>query len=188
MIDQNSIRAYCSTLKKGTTVFKKNPLTALFFVLLLVQTLPSHALTPDQEKTAKELETEIIAPCCFTQPVSIHPSGVSDEIKAEIRKMLGLGKSKQAILDEYVKQYGIKILSIPPQSGFNRLAFVMPLALGVLSLVTVLVLLKRWRGHRLQDLASLSQHLNNKTSTTLNNPTNSDDRLSQQLKRELEGF
>ena len=78
------------------------------------------------EQQAKAIETMIIAPCCWSQQVSVHQSPASDQIKTNIRKMLTAGKSPQLILDAYVAEYGDRILAEPPASGFSGLLYVLP--------------------------------------------------------------
>jgi len=59
--------------------------------------------------------------------------------------MLAGGSTEQEIIDCYVGKYGERILAAPRASGFNLLAYVMPvLALGI-GLVGVVIVLRRWR-------------------------------------------
>jgi cytochrome c-type biogenesis protein CcmH/NrfF len=66
-------------------------------------------------------------------------------MKTEIRQMLADGQDRQQILDHYVEQYGARILSIPPQQGFNRMSFLMPVFFAVLGIVVVGAVLHRWK-------------------------------------------
>ena len=116
-------------------------LVVLCFLPALVSGQDDAAL----EKEAKHLETLIIAPCCWRQPVSDHQSPDATRVKAEIRQMLAEGKNQEEILDHYVGIYGARILSIPPQEGFNRTAFLMPALFTILGLVVVGVVLRKWQ-------------------------------------------
>lgn len=100
------------------------------------------------DEKAREIDNMLMAPCCWTQPVSKHYSGVATEIRQGIRKMLAEGKTQQEILDFYVAKYGKRILSMPPAQGFDLMAYVSPvlfLALGGWGLVAVIRRLKRGR-------------------------------------------
>lgn len=116
---------------------------ALIALLFLVPSLAAHEddqiqLTPEQEKFAKQLETELIAPCCWRQPVSEHHSPAAGEVRTEIRKLVSEGEQEKAILARFTSQYGARILSSPPAQGFNWLAWVLPfvaLAIGGLGVV-----------------------------------------------------
>jgi len=115
-------------------------------VVLVLVLLPVLASGQSQEEKAKDLEAKIIAPCCWSQPVSQHYSQAADDIRLEIRRMLAQGKSSQEILDYYVAKYGERILASPRPQGFNLLAYLLPyLSLG-LGMVGLVVVLKHLRG------------------------------------------
>lgn len=97
------------------------------------------------ERQAKELEAKLIAPCCWSQQVSVHQSPASDEIKAAVRRMLADGKTPQQILDIYVEEYGDRILAEPPARGFNAALYVAPWIFLVASVGLVVVVIKRLR-------------------------------------------
>ena len=120
-------------------------LVILIIFCLMPLSLFAQTLSPELEETAKELDTMLIAPCCWIQTLSVHPSGISDEMKTELRNMLAAGRQKQEILDYYVGKHGIRILSIPPQKGFLRLTFLMPILLGIGCFVLAIYLIKTWR-------------------------------------------
>lgn len=95
------------------------------------------------EREARQIETMLIAPCCWMQPVSQHQSQASDEVKEQIRVLLATGKTRQQVLDAFVVQYGPRILAEPPAQGFGRLLYVgLPLAF-VLSAAALVVFLRR---------------------------------------------
>jgi len=108
---------------------------------------PSQAARAPQaiEQQAKTLETMIIAPCCWSQQVSVHSSPASDEIKTNIRKLLADGKTQQQILDAYVAEYGDRILAEPPARGFSGLLYVLPWIFIAGSIGLVVVVVRRLR-------------------------------------------
>jgi cytochrome c-type biogenesis protein CcmH len=83
---------------------------ALVLALLGVQPVPANL----REQEARKIETLLIAPCCWTAPVSDHPSPASDQVKREIRIMLAAGRTRQQVLDAFAAQYGTRILADPP--------------------------------------------------------------------------
>lgn len=114
----------------------------------LVLALMVAAAPPDQaaiERQAKDLEAKLIAPCCWSQQVSVHQSPASDDIKSSIRRMLSEGKTSQQILDAYVAEYGDRILAEPPARGFSAALYVAPWILLVGSVGLVVVVIKRLR-------------------------------------------
>ena len=76
----------------------------VFYIILFLSfslgTASSQELNPELETIAKELDTELIAPCCWTQPLAEHSSGVTDNIRENIRKMLAEGKTRRAIASD----------------------------------------------------------------------------------------
>jgi cytochrome c-type biogenesis protein CcmH len=106
---------------------------------------PAPKLTQQQiEAKAKEIDRLIMAPCCWTQPVSDHYSGVASEIRQGIRKMLAEGKTRQQILDFYVAKYGERILSMPKAEGFNLMAYVLPAMALLVGAVIVRAVIRAW--------------------------------------------
>ncbi|MEW5983206.1 MAG: cytochrome c-type biogenesis protein CcmH [Acidobacteriota bacterium] len=115
---------------------------------LLVLALVVAAAPPDQaaiERQAKALEAKLIAPCCWSQQVSVHQSPAADQIKADVRRMLTEGKAPQQILESYVAQYGDRILAEPPARGFSAALYVVPWILLAGSVGLVVVVIRRLR-------------------------------------------
>lgn len=105
--------------------------------------LAALAAPQNKEETARKLEAMLIAPCCWSQPVSQHYSEAADQIRREVREFLAAGKSKQAILDYYVSKYGERILASPRPRGFNLLAYVLPWVFLLAGMTIVVIFLKR---------------------------------------------
>lgn len=97
------------------------------------------------EQRAKEIEARLIAPCCWSQQVSLHQSPAADEVKKAVRLMLAEGRTTEQILDSYVAQYGDRILAEPPAKGFNLLLYVGPWVFLAGSIVLVVVVIRRLR-------------------------------------------
>ncbi|MGE3843386.1 MAG: cytochrome c-type biogenesis protein CcmH [Vicinamibacterales bacterium] len=110
------------------------------FVLALTTTAP---LPAHLESEARQIEREVVAPCCWSQQVSIHQSPAADEVRKDIRVRLARGETHQAIIDDYVVQFGTRILVEPPASGYKRLLYVFPPVALVLSAAGVVAFLKR---------------------------------------------
>jgi cytochrome c-type biogenesis protein CcmH len=104
-------------------------MSAAVLMLWLWQASVSEAEIRDQ---AREIESELIAPCCWSQPVSQHYSREAAEIRREVHDMLAGGRTRDEILEIYVAKYGERVLARPRARGFNVLVYLMPwLALGV---------------------------------------------------------
>ena len=85
----------------------------------------------------------LIAPCCFSQQVSVHQSPAADDMRRDIRRRLAAGQTRQQILDAYAAQYGARILAQPPARGAGRLLYLLPPLAFLLSAGWLVVLARR---------------------------------------------
>jgi len=107
------------------------------------------AETPDEQKARIErLEQAVLAPCCYSEPVSRHQSEIAVKMRLEIAKWVAAGKSDQEILDAYVQKYGSRVLVDPRTIPAWWTPWIPWLAL-VFAVVFGFWLLRRWRAHPL---------------------------------------
>lgn len=97
-----------------------------------------------REAEARRIETELIAPCCWAQQVSVHSSPAADQMRSDIRLRLAAGQGHQQILDAYVAQYGQAILAEPPARGSNLALYVLPPVAFAASAALLVVLVRRF--------------------------------------------
>lgn len=93
----------------------------------------------------RDIENNLIAPCCWTQPISEHESAVSEEMRQKVQDMVASGMSRNAILDYFVAQYGERILATPRAEGFNRLVYILPWFALIAGAAVLFILLKKLR-------------------------------------------
>jgi len=118
-------------------------MTAPFLVLLVALSVGVPQTSADLEREARVIDTMLMSPCCYGQTVSVHPSAAAQEVKADVRRRLAAGQTRQQILNAYVAQYGKRILAEPPAEGFGLLLYAMPLAIFVASIGLITVLIRR---------------------------------------------
>jgi len=111
------------------------------FVLFAAQSARG-AKSADEVRT---VEDQLIAPCCWSQPVSEHDSEVAQQIRNEVVSMVAAGKSRDEILNFYVAKYGERILATPRAKGFNTLVYLLPWAALPIGLWILFLLLKKLR-------------------------------------------
>lgn len=87
------------------------------------------------EREARQIETMLIAPCCWSEQVSRHHSEAAEGVKTEIRAMLAAGLTRQQVLDRFVAAYGARILAEPPDAGFSRVLHHAPWLVGAASVL-----------------------------------------------------
>lgn len=114
--------------------------------LVLAAALAAPQLGPVLEQQARKIETEVIAPCCWSQQVSVHQSPAAEEMRVRIRAMLQDGRSEAQILDAFVAEYGARILAVPPARGYKLSLYVLPVVLLVGSALLLAVVVKRMAG------------------------------------------
>jgi len=126
-------------------------LNALAGIIVSMATILLLALTSQGAENAKaadrarEIEDQLIAPCCWSQPVSQHDSEISQQIRDEVSSMLAAGKSRDEILDTYIARYGERILVTPRAKGFNTLAYILPWAALPIGAWILVLLLRKLR-------------------------------------------
>ena len=77
--------------------------------------------------TLSDIEDEVVCPTCeVTLDQSNAP--IADRMRAYIRERIAAGDSKEEIKAKLVAQFGERVLAEPPKSGFDLLAWVLPLA------------------------------------------------------------
>ena len=102
-----------------------------------------------RERIAALVEEQLIAPCCWRAPLSQHYSGTAERMKEDLRQMLAKGSTQEEILDHYKAMYGERILSSPPNAGFNRMAYLFTPLMFLVGAGVIFITLRRWRTGRL---------------------------------------
>lgn len=107
-------------------------------LLLLVLAAPAQALT------RSEVEKNLICYACPGEALNIDRCSGGDRMRAEIDRRLALGEDKQTILNFFVQQFGEDILTVPPQKGFNLVAYAAPSVALLIGLVIAGLLIWKW--------------------------------------------
>ena len=118
---------------------------AVIISLLFSAVVSFAAANKNQTDQVREIEDSLIAPCCWSQPVSQHYSEVAEQIRNEVQAMVASGKSRDEILDYYVAKYGERILATPRPKGFNSLVYILPWAALIVGALVLAMLLKKLR-------------------------------------------
>lgn len=118
-------------------------LLALASVLALA-VVPA-AFASEQHPTQAELEGELVCPTCHTT-LEQSNAPVALRMKHFVRERIAAGDTKSEIKDQLVAQFGKGVLAAPERSGFDLLAWVLPIA-GLLAGAGVLTVLA-WRWTR----------------------------------------
>jgi len=123
-------------------------LAASLAVVAVAIVAPPSALASDQHPSLAEIEPEVMCLVCKTT-LDQSDSPFAQQERTLIRRLIDRGYTKSQIKRKLVAEYGPEILAAPPDSGFNILAWWLPIA-GVLAGALALGWLAwRWsRGRR----------------------------------------
>lgn len=109
---------------------------------LLALAAGAHAATP--RASFNDIEDELMCISCNV-PLNIANSPQADDERAEVKRLIALGLTKQQIKDRLVADLGRQILADPPTSGFDVTTWLVPVgAIGGVAVLLVLTL-PRWR-------------------------------------------
>lgn len=104
-------------------------------------------LASEEKPTLAELESELYCPTC-QQLLALSNAPIARRIRAFISTRIAAGDTKSEIKDKLVAEFGEGVLAAPPARGFNLLAWVLPIAGALVSLVVLGVLARRWTERR----------------------------------------
>lgn len=108
----------------------------LLGVCIAALILAGVAAASEQNPTPSELESELICPVCDST-LDTSNAEIARRMKARIRERIAAGATKSEIKAEFVEQFGERVLATPPKSGFDLLAWVLPLVGGGVALFAV---------------------------------------------------
>ncbi len=114
----------------------------LAFVAAAVVVAPGYA--SERHPTLGDLSNEVICPTCHTT-IDQSSSPIALRMKAFIRERIAAGDTKTEIKDKLVVQFGESVLAAPPRSGFNLLAWLLPLVGAAVGAGVLAMLARRWR-------------------------------------------
>jgi cytochrome c-type biogenesis protein CcmH/NrfF len=140
------------------TKHQRLALISTLFVALASALLPLHI---DAQRTdrAKALGTKLMCMCgcgqILTQCNHINCPSSGPMLK-ELDAHVAKGEADDLIIQDFVQEYGEKVLSAPPTSGFNAIAWYIPGVAFAIGLGIVVVLIRMWRQRDLARVATAS--------------------------------
>lgn len=106
---------------------------------LALTTLPAFA-----DGTVDEIGTSLMCQCGCTMVLTSCDCGTAEQMRGEIRDLLGQGKTKADILNYYVGKYGEKVLAAPVAQGFNLSAYITPFAAILFGGAAMGLIVRQW--------------------------------------------
>lgn len=146
-------------------------LTGLFY-----QTVSAQDTTPSDDEV-NAIAKQLYCPVCENTPLDVCPTEACRQWRELIRQMLAEGKTEQEIKDYFVANYGARVLSEPPRTGFNWLVYIIP---PVLILAGAIFLFNAFRAWTKPKSAEAGSGQENEAGAS-----SSDDEYIQRLEEEL---
>lgn len=127
----------------------------LAVLLAFLAVRPAKALTPEQAERAHALSLQLncmcggcedrVGTCNHSGGAFAGPCSTAQTMLKEIDQRVARGESDDLILQDFVQEYGPRVLVSPPAKGFDWLVWVMPVLLPVAAFLLVWWLVGRWR-------------------------------------------
>ena len=129
-------------------------------ILAIALVAPATSAASEERPTQAELERELVCPVCKPATLDQSDSEIARNMKTFIARRIAAGDTKSEIKAKLVDQFGEQVLAAPPRSGFNWLAWALPIAGLGLGGVAIGVAAWRWTRSRepAVDLATGAQN------------------------------
>lgn len=109
---------------------------------LLASAAGAQAATP--RTSVSEISGEVMCPVCGTL-LELAESPQAQREKAFIARLVAAGRTKEQIKDALVAEYGDEVLALPPRSGFDLSAYLVPIVAFALAAIALGIGVLRWR-------------------------------------------
>ena len=116
----------------------------LYLCFALVGIGISAAQEVQLEQQTFQIARQLRCPVCTSESVADSNSEASIQMRNIIQEQLSEGKSEADVLEYLQARYGDWILLEPPKRGLHLVVWLLPIFGGVLGVLTLLLLFKRW--------------------------------------------
>ncbi len=111
---------------------------------LLALATPVAAAAATPRATFTDIEDEVMCVSCNV-PLNVAESPQAEAQKAQIRRLIDRGLTKEQIKDRLVAEYGRNVLALPGDDGIGLAAYLVPAAVAALMIAVLALLIPRWR-------------------------------------------
>ncbi|MDG0867564.1 cytochrome c-type biogenesis protein [Candidatus Lucifugimonas marina] len=125
-------------------------ITALFLLVLTsaISCVREEDITLEQR--AHQLAGELMCPVCDGQTIDGSNAQIAIDMRLKVRERLEAGDTNAEVRDYFVVRYGQEILAAPERSGFNLLAWIVPVVIVFGGIGIALITIKNMRKSVLQ--------------------------------------
>ncbi len=94
------------------------------------------------DKQVSDISNELLCPVCRGQTVAESNSDLANDFRDIIKTKLKEGQTKEEILNYFTSRYGDSVLSSPPAKGFRLIIWILPVAVLLFGLISLIRFLK----------------------------------------------
>jgi len=126
-------------------------LTSAVFTASWAQSAKTQLSDPDLARRFNEVSEKLVCQCGCNEQLSVcsmQNCGSATPMRHEIERELQAGKSNDEIVQHFVDEDGLKVLSSPPAEGINLAAWVMPGFALLVGLLVVFYMAAQWAAKR----------------------------------------
>ena len=105
---------------------------------------PAAAAAPHPRASLPDVEDEVMCIVCGVPLNEATDAPQANRERAEIRRLIAQGKTKQQIKRALMDEFGPEVLGLPERKGFNLAAYLVPIAVVAAALLALALLLPRW--------------------------------------------
>jgi cytochrome c-type biogenesis protein CcmH/NrfF len=123
---------------------------SVFAIAIALLSIPP--LKAQQTDHAKQLGMKLMCICgCGQVLVQCNHIGCPSSVPMlkELDAHIARAESDDLIVQDFVQEYGVQVLSAPPHTGFNAIAWFLPGIAFAIGLSLVLLVIARWRKRKI---------------------------------------
>lgn len=98
------------------------------------------------EEEAQAIDQMLMCPVCPAESIDQAQVPLARQMRQRVRDLLAEGASREEVLEYFADRYGQNVLASPPKSGYNLLAWILPIAGLVVALGAALLVLRAMQG------------------------------------------
>lgn len=116
-----------------------------FFSIISFLILISCIIPTEQTKDDLyiKLEKEIMCPVCDGQTLDQSQSLIAEDMKNSIKEKISEGYNEEEIKNYFIDRYGQNVVAYPSTTGFNLLAYLVPILGLILSILIFTFYIRR---------------------------------------------
>ena len=121
---------------------KNNQNYIFIFAFIISNILIFNSYADSIDKQVSEISNELLCPVCRGQTVAESNSDLANDFRDIIKTKLQEGQSREEILNYFISRYGDSVLSSPPAKGIRLIIWILPVAVLLFGLISLIRFLK----------------------------------------------